>query len=65
MLHAACDDVDQFVGMLGSVYGGEIVVGDIGPVVAAHTGKGTIGVVVQRVIAVSRKALTVSDATHK
>src|SRR6478735_690599 len=44
VLHAACDDVDQFVGMLGSVYGGEIVVGDIGPVVASHTGKGTIGV---------------------
>jgi len=44
VLPAACDDVDQFVGMLGSVYGGEIVVGDIGPVVASHTGKGTIGV---------------------
>ena len=34
----------QFVDMLAPVYGGEIVVGDIGPVVGSHAGKGTIGV---------------------
>jgi fatty acid-binding protein DegV len=44
VLHADCDDVDQFVAMLRAVYDGEIVVGDIGPVVGAHAGKGTIGV---------------------
>lgn len=42
--HAACDDVDQFVEMLRGVHDGEIVVGDIGPVVGSHAGKGTIGV---------------------
>jgi DegV family protein with EDD domain len=44
VLHAACADVDDFVGMLRAVHDGEIVVGDIGPVVGAHTGKGTIGI---------------------
>lgn len=44
VLHAACPDVDQFVEMLGNVHDGDIVVGDIGPVVGAHTGRGTIGV---------------------
>jgi fatty acid-binding protein DegV len=42
--HAACPDVEQFVEMTGSVHDNEIVVGDIGPVVGAHTGRGTIGI---------------------
>jgi DegV family protein with EDD domain len=44
VLQADCDDVDQFVEMLRAHYDGEIVVGDIGPVVGTHAGKGTIGV---------------------
>ena len=44
VLHAACDDVDEFVAMLQPLYDGEIVVGDIGPVIGTHTGQGTIGV---------------------
>jgi DegV family protein with EDD domain len=44
VLQADCDDVDQFVAMLRPHYPGEIVVGEIGPVVGTHAGKGTIGV---------------------
>ncbi len=44
VLHADCTDVDQFVAMLAEHYPGEIVVGDIGPVIGAHAGRGTIGV---------------------
>jgi DegV family protein with EDD domain len=44
VLHADCPDVDQFVEMLRPHYDGEIVVGDIGPVVGTHAGRGTIGV---------------------
>lgn len=44
VLHAACPDVDAFVEQLRSVYPGEIMVGQIGPVVGAHAGRGTIGV---------------------
>ena len=44
VLHADCSDVDQFVEMLRSVHTGEIVVGEIGPVVGTHAGRGTIGV---------------------
>ncbi len=44
VLHADCSDVDQFVDMLRTVYSGEIVVGEIGPVVGTHAGRGTIGV---------------------
>jgi DegV family protein with EDD domain len=44
VLHADCSDVDQFVDMLRPHYEGEIVVGDIGPVVGAHAGRGTIGI---------------------
>jgi DegV family protein with EDD domain len=44
VLHAQCDDVDQFVAMLRPHFPGEIVVGDIGPVVGTHAGRGTIGV---------------------
>jgi len=42
--HADCRDVDQFVEMLRPHVNGEIVVGDIGPVVGSHAGRGTIGV---------------------
>jgi DegV family protein with EDD domain len=44
VLHADCDDVDRFVEMLRPHVDGEIVVGDIGPVVGSHAGRGTIGV---------------------
>ncbi len=44
VLHAACDDVDSFLAQLREVYDGEILVGEIGAVVGAHAGKGTIGV---------------------
>ena len=42
--HADCRDVDDFVAMLRPHVDGEIVVGDIGPVVGSHAGRGTIGV---------------------
>jgi DegV family protein with EDD domain len=44
VLHADCSDVDEFVGMLRPYFDGEIVVGQIGPVIGTHTGRGTIGV---------------------
>jgi DegV family protein with EDD domain len=44
VLHADCDDVDEFVAMLRPHYAGEIVVGEIGPVIGTHAGRGTIGV---------------------
>jgi DegV family protein with EDD domain len=44
VLQADCDDVDEFVAMLQPLYDGEIVIGDIGPVIGTHTGRGTIGV---------------------
>jgi DegV family protein with EDD domain len=44
VLHADCSDVDQFVEMLRAHYDGEIVVGEIGPVIGTHAGRGTIGV---------------------
>ena len=44
VLHADCSDVDQFVEMLRPYVEGRIVVGDIGPVVGSHAGRGTIGV---------------------
>jgi DegV family protein with EDD domain len=44
VLHADCDDVDEFVARLRPLYQGEIVVGQIGPVVGTHAGPGTIGV---------------------
>jgi len=48
VLHADCSDVDQFVEMLRPHYSGEIVVGDIGPVVGTHAGRGTIGIAFQQ-----------------
>ncbi len=44
VLHADCSDVDAFVDMLQPFYAGEIVVGEIGPVIGTHGGRGTIGV---------------------
>ncbi len=44
VLHADCSDVDQFVEMLRPYHAGEIVVGEIGPVIGTHAGRGTIGV---------------------
>lgn len=44
VLHADCSDVDQFVEMLRPLYAGDIVVGEIGPVIGTHAGRGTIGV---------------------
>ena len=44
VLHADCTDVDDFVAMLRPHHAGEIVVGEIGPVIGTHAGRGTIGV---------------------
>jgi len=44
VLHANCTDVDAFVAMLRPHYTGDILVGDIGPVVGSHAGAGTIGI---------------------
>ena len=48
MLHADCRDVDAFVDQLRPMAPSEIVVGQIGPVIGAHAGRGTIGVAFQR-----------------
>lgn len=48
VLHADCSDVDHFVEMLHEIHPGEIVVGEIGPVIGAHAGRGTIGVAYHR-----------------
>ncbi len=45
VLHADCSDIDLFVDMLG--HPDDIVVGDIGPVIGTHGGRGTIGVAFQ------------------
>jgi DegV family protein with EDD domain len=47
VMHADADDVDDFVARLGAYYDDEVIVGDIGPVIGAHAGRGTIGVVFQ------------------
>ena len=47
VMHADCSDVDLFVDMLTPLYPGEIVVGEIGPVIGSHGGRGTIGVAFQ------------------
>ena len=44
VLHADCSDIDAFVDRLRPLTDGEIVVGQIGPVIGAHAGRGTIGV---------------------
>ena len=45
--HAACDDVESFVEQVKSVVSVEVLVGEVGPVVGAHAGIGTIGVAFQ------------------
>jgi DegV family protein with EDD domain len=47
VMHADCADVQQFVDMLRPHYSGDIVIGDIGPVVGTHAGRGTIGIAFQ------------------
>ena len=47
VMHADCPDVDAFVAMLRRHYSGDIVIGDIGPVVGTHAGRGTIGIAFQ------------------
>jgi DegV family protein with EDD domain len=47
--HADCDDVDEFIAMLRPFAPDEIMVGQIGSVIGAHAGKGTIGVAFQEV----------------
>jgi DegV family protein with EDD domain len=47
VMHADCSDVDLFIDMLRPHYDGEIVVGEIGPVIGTHGGRGTIGVAFQ------------------
>ncbi len=44
VMHADCSDTDAFVDMLRPHYDGDIVVGEIGPVIGTHAGRGTIGV---------------------
>jgi len=47
VMHADCSDVDLFVEMLAPYHTGDIVVGEIGPVIGTHGGRGTIGVAFQ------------------
>ncbi len=47
VLHADCSDIDLFVEMLAPYHTDEIVVGEIGPVIGTHGGRGTIGVAFQ------------------
>jgi DegV family protein with EDD domain len=49
VMHADCSDVDTFVDLLAAHYDGDIVVGEIGPVIGTHGGRGTIGVAFQTV----------------
>lgn len=44
VMHADCSDVDAFVDMIRPFYDDEIVIGEIGPVIGTHAGRGTIGV---------------------
>ena len=44
VLQADCNDVEAFLEMLRPHYTGRIVVGDIGPVVGSHAGRGTLGI---------------------
>lgn len=54
ILQADCDDVDLFLAMLRPHHQGEIIIGDIGPVVGSHTGRGTIGIALHERSANSR-----------
>jgi DegV family protein with EDD domain len=44
VLHADCDDVGPFIDKVRRHFDGEVVLGEIGPVVGTHAGKGTMGV---------------------
>jgi DegV family protein with EDD domain len=44
VLQANCSDFEAFVESLREIYSGDIIVGDIGPIIGTHTGAGTIGV---------------------
>jgi DegV family protein with EDD domain len=44
VLHADCSDVDEFVAMVEPFASGPVMVGEIGPVIGTHAGRGTIGV---------------------
>ena len=44
VLQANCTDYEAFVESLRTIYSGDIIVGDIGPIIGTHTGAGTIGV---------------------
>lgn len=45
VMHAATDDVGELVARLQPLAPGPIMIGDIGPVVGTHAGRGTIGVI--------------------
>jgi DegV family protein with EDD domain len=47
VIHADTSDIDAFIERLRPFATGEIVVGDIGPVIGSHSGRGAIGVVFQ------------------
>jgi len=47
VMHADCSDVDLFVEMLAPYHTDDIVIGEIGPVIGTHGGRGTIGVAFQ------------------
>ncbi len=44
VMHADCPDIDSFLAGLTDMYEGEIVVGEIGAVIGAHAGPGTMGI---------------------
>ncbi len=48
VMHADCADIDAFVELVRAAHPGPILVGELGPVIASHTGRGTIGVAFQR-----------------
>jgi DegV family protein with EDD domain len=50
VLHADCSDVDQFVDMVRPYAPEDVVVGQIGPVIGTHAGRGTIGVAFQEIL---------------
>jgi DegV family protein with EDD domain len=47
VLNGDCDDIDEFLAALREHYAGDVMVGDIGPVVGSHAGRGTIGLAFQ------------------
>jgi fatty acid-binding protein DegV len=46
-MHADVSDIDQLVDQLRPLYQGDIIVGQIGAVIGAHAGPGTVGVIFQ------------------